>query len=88
MMTPKTKEELIADLRSHKCRIVFKKKDDTLRTMICTLREDMLPSREVETSKKSSNERVLPVWDVEKNSWRSFRLDSVIDFRKEEENEG
>ncbi len=88
MPIPKTREDLVNSLQSNQCRVVFKKKDETLRTMICTLREDMLPSREVESlSKKNKNESVVPVWDIRKKAWRSFRLDSVLDFNvlKEEE---
>jgi hypothetical protein len=29
---------------------------------------------------KVPSEDTLSVWDLEKNAWRSFRLDSVIDF--------
>ena len=85
MSVPKTKEELINNLRSHECTVVFKKKDDTVRSMSCTLMEDKLPSKEVSgLSKKPSNENVVPVWDIKKNAWRSFRIDSILDFTVKE----
>mgnify|MGYP003116887092 CR=1 FL=1 len=81
MPIPASREDLLNDLQGNQCRVVFKKKDDTLRTMICTLREDMLPSREAESlTKKPKNESVVPVWDIRKKAWRSFRLDSILDF--------
>ena len=81
MPIPTSREELVNDLRSNVCRVVFKKKDDTLRSMRCTLREDMLPSMESEkVSQSPSNANVVPVWDTDKNSWRSFRVSSILDF--------
>ncbi len=81
MPIPATREDLVTDLKSNVCRVVFKKRDDSLRTMSCTLREDMLPSQEVKNlSASPSNQNVVPVWDTDKNAWRSFRLDSILDF--------
>jgi len=49
--------------------------------MLCTLREDHLPTivEDENTNKKTrkSNRDVLPVWDIEKKAWRSFRIDAV-----------
>jgi hypothetical protein len=47
--------------------------------MLCTLREDIVVPHEKTTDRvKELNEEVLPVWDCEKNAWRSFRVDSII----------
>lgn len=60
----------------------FKKKDDTLRKMICTLNEEYLPELEERENKKIKSESndAITVWDIEKRAWRSFRLDSIVDY--------
>jgi hypothetical protein len=48
--------------------------------MKCTLIDEYIPSPELDLSRTSTrkvNEAVLPVWDIDKNAWRSFRIDSV-----------
>jgi hypothetical protein len=53
------------------------------REMRCTLRSDMIPSQPVVEGKlpKKENPDVQAVWDLDKESWRSFRFDSLNDFR-------
>jgi hypothetical protein len=80
-----TKEDLIKLLKEKVVTIKFKKKDDTVRKMICTLSEDYLPEPEEaikgqEKKKKKENPNILPVWDLEKLAWRSFRVDSVVEY--------
>ena len=63
--------------------IKFTKKDGTERVMKCTLLEDIVKPYEKKTDKqKVANTDILSVWDVEKNDWRSFRYDSIIDINK------
>lgn len=51
--------------------------------MLCTLKEDYLPAlKEPATPKKSENDDVLAVWDLDKNAFRSFRIDSVIEYKE------
>ena len=39
---------------------------------------EFLPeTKETEKEDKKVNEEVLAVWDLEKEAWRSFRLDSI-----------
>jgi hypothetical protein len=62
--------------------IKFKKQDGTERTMKCTLLEDMLPVYEKKTERvKKANENVLAVWDLDKEAFRSFKLDSLIEYQ-------
>jgi len=68
-------EELLENLKSGNVRVIFKKKDGKFRDMLCTLSEDIVPP--TKGSNKNRNENVLPVWDIKKNAWRSFRLDSI-----------
>ena len=80
-----SKEELIKLLKEKVVTVKFKKKDDTYRKMVCTLSEDYLPDTEEvienpEKKKKKENPNTLPVWDLEKLAWRSFRVDSVVEY--------
>ena len=78
--TPAGREWLISMLKMGPVEITFTKKDGTERIMSCTLKEDMMlniPSESESTKKKEVNLEVLPVYDLEKESWRSFRLDSI-----------
>lgn len=81
-MTPR--EALIDQLKGNVLTVTFTKKDGTERVMRCTLREDLLPKREVnENTERKVNEEVLPVYDLEANGFRSFRVDSIKDIRIE-----
>lgn len=73
-----TYEEVKAGLQSSKATVVFQKTDGTFREMNCTLKEEFLPPFDKNAVGKATNEEVLAVWDLDKNAWRSFRLDSVV----------
>jgi len=80
-----TKDELVKLLKEKVVTVKFKKKDESIRKMICTLSEDYLPDPtplngdETKRTKKE-NPNTLPVWDLEKLAWRSFRVDSVVEY--------
>lgn len=58
--------------------IVFTKVDGTERTMRCTLKEEIVVPYEKKTDRvRAENTDTLRVWDLEKNEWRGFRLDSI-----------
>lgn len=58
--------------------VTFTKSNGEERVMKCTLKEDVVPQYEKKTDReKVKNDKVLSVWDLEKNEWRSFRLDSI-----------
>lgn len=60
-------------------KVVFIKADGSERTMFCTTNFDMIPSESHPTGNgKPENPTVKRVFDLEKNAWRSFRIDSVI----------
>ncbi len=61
------------------------------REMVCTLMSNLLPQRKPEelikeglSNKKSRKESLtnVCVFDIQNSQWRSFRLDSVISFKK------
>ena len=79
-----TKGQMVNSLREKKCNVVFKKVDGSIREMECTLQKDHLPiieeRRASESISRSMSSDVIPVWDLGKMSWRSFRVASVINF--------
>jgi len=69
---------LIGVLKERPVDLKFEKKDGSIREMTATLKEDAVILYEKKTDKeKVVNEEVLPVFDVVKQEWRSFRLDSL-----------
>jgi WYL_2, Sm-like SH3 beta-barrel fold len=75
--------QLLSLLRAGQVTIVFTKVDGSEREMLCTLQDAYLPEQYrgkgapiVETV--SAN---FSVWDLEEQSWRSFRLDTVKSVR-------
>ena len=76
-------EKLRESLKIHTVSVSFTKKDGTHRDMVCTLKPDSLPPQvdlEESIGRRSSDE-VIAVFDVAKQDWRSFRIDSVINWR-------
>ena len=76
------KDMIKEKLRAGNCTVVFKKKDGTERTMLCTLNEDAIPldSRPKHNETSNRSEDAVAVLDLEINAWRSFRYDSIIQF--------
>lgn len=85
LMANKLPEFVTQILRDGKVSIRFIKADGTDRVMKCTLNENLIPAQDGEDIKKRTkvpNDFVQVVWDLEKNAWRSFRWDSLIDFER------
>ncbi len=78
---------LISHLKLGPMKIKFLKVDGTERTMNCTLSKEILgkilPAKDkiAEGTKgkreRIKNDEILSVFDLDKNDWRSFRLDSI-----------
>ncbi len=81
-MSAFTKSRLVPILERHVCCTVFTKKYTGLRrTMICTLRPDLIPRNEEPPAYKAKTlETLLVVWDMEKHDWRAFHDHSVLEF--------
>lgn len=79
-----TKEEFKERLKMSIGTVKFRKMDQSIREMSCTLSETLLPKMEIKedyTPKiKTDNPNNLRVWDLDKQAWRAFRLDSVMDY--------
>jgi glutaredoxin len=63
--------------------VTFTKVDGTERTMLCTQNPNIIT--ETYTAPESNKERkpnpgVVAVYDIEKQGWRSFRLDSIKSY--------
>jgi len=73
------KELLVEALTNHECTVTFTKVNGETRVMPCTLKEDVIPKQEPKGTKKP-NESVVSVWCLDKQEWRSFRVDNVVDL--------
>ena len=69
------RDRIVRDLRLGNVEVQFTKKDGTERKMLCTLIN--IPAEHQPKSETEYAENTLRVFDVEKQGWRSFRLDSV-----------
>ena len=72
------RDTLIKNLQKKAMRITFTKVNGEERIMDCTLQEHIIPL--TDSNNRKENETVLPVWDINKGEWRSFRLDSVTNI--------
>lgn len=81
--TSDTEREIFRDwvrsvLRKQEVTISFLKKDGELREMRCTLQEEVVPVFVPATDRtRTPNPEVCPVYDLDKQEWRSFRFDAV-----------
>jgi len=70
---------LVSHLKFGPVTVKFKKSNGEEREMKCTLNEGiLLPYQSKTENTKKYNPEVLPVWDIDKGEWRSFRYDSII----------
>ena len=77
------KDWYLERLRNGRCEVNFTKKDGTERTMLCTLNMDLIPSEhhpKSDGNKTAQTNESVRVYDLEKEAWRSFILDSVNVF--------
>lgn len=66
--------------------VTFTKVDGTERKMLCTLNKELIPGNSIPESGISKEtspalESTVRVYDLEKEAWRSFRWDSVIEVQ-------
>ena len=81
-----SKNEIVEQLKNRIVTVKFKKTNGDERTMKCTLMNSHIPQtynvNERVEKERSDNPDVVAAWDVEKNGWRSFRIDSILEFNK------
>ena len=70
-------------LMSGKVQVIFRKRENNLiRTLLCTLNPKFIPPESMKVLAEvigAAGDRFI-VWDVEKNDWRSFYLNTVVDM--------
>jgi len=74
------KANLLEALQKGQVTVTFTKIDTgDVRVMPCTLNPEMLKANGVnsEINYSSNSMEAFPVWSLDKNAWRSFRLDTV-----------
>ena len=76
------KQSLLEALRKGTVTVSFRKVNtDELRVMPCTLNTAVLEANgltnKVELSESSADSEHFAVWALDKNAWRSFRLETV-----------
>lgn len=82
---PELTKKLVKELlNSGLVRIHFKKVNGEFRDMQCTTNESFIPKEPVVENKvpkivRKENEGVCRVFDVNKNEWRSFKWENLID---------
>lgn len=69
-------------LRAGPVTVTFTKKDGTERVMKCTTNSLLVPPTEIKEStgpkkERKANDKVMPVYDLEYEAWKSFHWDSI-----------
>tara|TARA_B100001094_G_scaffold150358_1_gene145468 strand:- start:104 stop:373 length:270 start_codon:yes stop_codon:yes gene_type:complete len=77
------RNEMVEQLKNGICEVVFEKVNGDERTMSATLSPNHLPERDDEApSSIQRSDDVVAVWDMLKEDWRSFRVNSVKQFEQ------
>lgn len=88
------KQTYLNYLRDGVCEVEFEKENGDLRTMLCTTNYDLVPKEPDHHETKvvsmaearrahnfrESNPDLIQAYDVEKQGWRSFKIDRVRRF--------
>jgi len=76
-----TKDDMKKALANCVCTVVFEKVNGEERTMHCTTNVDFIPKDKHPKSSVNGREDVIAAFDTSKQDWRSFRVDSVREFK-------
>jgi hypothetical protein len=74
--------EMIQKLQESQCRVIFRKINGEERDMQCTLMESVLPKLQSkpDAKERQPNETIIRAFDINKQEFRSFKVDNVISF--------
>ena len=74
--------EMIQKLQESQCRVIFRKINGEERDMQCTLMESVLPKLQSkpDSKERQPNETIIRAFDINKQEFRSFKVDNVISF--------
>ena len=75
------RDEMLRDLRESNCNVKFTKVNGEERDMICTLNPDKI-DYELKGKETQPNDKVIRAWDINKQAFRSFRVENVKYFCK------
>lgn len=75
-----TEDKMILDLIEGPCEVVFTKANKEVRTMVCTLMDEYIGIESAGESPPTPG--LITVWDIDKDAWRRFKVDSVISFER------
>lgn len=75
-----TKEEILTVLKLKVVKIKFIKADNTVTEMECTLNDALIPVKENPSSIKE-NEFVIRCYSIDRQGWRSFRIDRLLEIK-------
>ena len=80
------KKELMEHQKLGIVTVTFKKvSDNSLRKMKCSLSKDYIGIQEqTKATNRKKNDDVVPVWDIDKKAWRSFRMDKIVEVEVDE----
>lgn len=71
-------------LNNHVVNVRFEKRDGTVREMRCTTNPLLIPdNKEPKNVHLTVNSDQVRVFDLEKNEWRSFNVNNLLDYEKE-----
>ena len=76
-----TKDEMKQALANCVCTVVFQKLNGEERTMHCTTNTEFMPEEKKPRAAVNGREDVIAAFDTSKQDWRSFRVDSVKEFK-------
>lgn len=80
--SPEARQELIRTLKERVVKVTFTKADGTERTITCTLLQTILDQYFSRPAKPESNKprkvtEVCKAFEVNEETWKSFRYDSI-----------
>lgn len=82
------RNNMMIRLMAGPCYVIFEKKDGSIRHMLCTLHNQLIPQdtpADHDRSKKYTrkvNDNVISVWDLNEKGWRSYIIDNVKFFNE------
>lgn len=79
------REWIIAVLQQNRVTVTFRKRDDSIRVLRCTLKSSDIVSSTTTDDKpvRKKSLSTIAVWDLEAGGWRSFSFKSVISLNIE-----
>ena len=80
MMNQINIEALRRSLAKGHVAITAMKKDGTVVTRVMTTKLPYMPSADQPKGIRDSSPSVVPAWDVERQGWRSFRVENIMSW--------